>query len=60
MPELRVEKTKNQDEGIDEGRIEAFEPKSSPARDRTWILGSGNLRTIHCTTGPNVALGVRR
>jgi hypothetical protein len=25
---------------------------SSPARNRTWILGSGNLHTIHCTTEP--------
>ena len=24
----------------------------SPDRDRTCILGSGNLHTIHCTTGP--------
>lgn len=30
-----------------------FTQGSSPAGNRTPILGSGNLRTIRCTTGPN-------
>ena len=30
----------------------------SPGRNRTYILGSGNPHTIHCTTEPNQATKV--